>query len=87
VIWLEQRFGATLRMRVVSEIIWLQQLLSVCPQRGRNALELFVFEPSWRFPVQCYLYVSAELANTSGIVTVDCPPVTSTEPSFSRVAV
>ena len=35
----------------------------------------------------CYLYRSAELANTSGIVIVDSPPVTSTTPLLNRVAV
>jgi hypothetical protein len=39
------------------------------------------------FPGRRYLYSSAELANTSGIVILDCPPVTSTRPLFSRVAV
>jgi hypothetical protein len=54
--------------------------MNIYPNRGlRNpGLNFLFYGPSWRFPDQRYWYVSAEL---------DCPPVTSTEPSFSRVAV
>jgi hypothetical protein len=68
--------------------------MNIYPNRGvrdpfHNGIRLnFLFSGrAGDFPGQRYLYVSAELANTSGIVILDCPPVTSTEPSFSRVAV
>lgn len=67
--------------------------MNIHPNRGvrdrllqGNSLH-FVFRAELAISRPALLVRVAELANTSGVVILDCPPVTSTEPSFSRVAV